>query len=88
MARELGLERPGLQFGEPADGRSSPNGRVVVLHLARSRRRNQFCQGPTPDTSKGEVNNVGIAEKVIKKGFDFFQPAWSAQLKQNDTHTR
>jgi len=60
----------------------------VVLHLARSRRRNQFGQGPAPDASEREVNNIGIAEKVIKERFDLFQPLRSAQLKENYTHTR
>jgi hypothetical protein len=59
----------------------------VALHLARSRRRNQFGQGSTPDASKGEINNIGIAEKVIKKWFDRFQTVWSPQLKQNYTQT-
>jgi len=59
----------------------------VVPHLARSRRRDQFGQGFTPDAGKGKINNIGIAEEVIKKRFDLFQPIWSAQLKQNYTHT-
>ena len=80
---KLCLEGPGLPSVNRRDGRSSANGRVVVLHLARSRRRNQFGQGSAPDASKGEVDNIGIAEKVIKKRFDVFQPVRSAQLKEN-----
>ena len=59
----------------------------MMLHLARARSRDQFGQRFAPDAGKGEVNNVGIAKKVVKKRFDRFQRVGSAQLKENYPHT-
>jgi hypothetical protein len=59
----------------------------VVLHFARARSRNQLGERFAPDAGEREVNNIGVAEKVVQKGFDRFQRVGSAELKENYPHT-
>ena len=71
----------------PPDGRASADGGVVMLHFARARGRNQFGQGFTPDAREREVDDVGVAEEIVKKRFDRFQRVGSTELKENYPHT-
>ena len=54
LLRQLGLERQRLPFGEAPDGRASANRRIVVLHFAGARGRNQFCQRFASDAGERE----------------------------------
>src|SRR2546430_14671983 len=65
----------------PADGR------IVVLHFPSACCRDQFGQRCSPDAGKRKVNNVGIAEEVVKEWFDGFQRVGSTQLKENYPYT-
>ena len=81
LASELAFERSGLTLCIGPDWRSAPDDSIVMLHLARTGSRNQFGEGFPPDSGKREVDNVGIAEEVIKKRFDRFQLVGSPELK-------
>jgi hypothetical protein len=59
----------------------------MMLDLARSRGRDQFGQRFAPDPGKGKVDNIGIAEEVVKEWFNGFQRVGPAQLKENYPHT-
>src|ERR1700678_1862171 len=87
LADQLRLQRLRLPLREAAYGRSSSNGRVVVLHLAGAGGGNQFGQSLSPEAGKREVNNVGIAEKVIKERLYRSQRVGTAELKKNNSHT-
>ena len=84
---QFGFQSPGLPLGVPPDRRTSANGRVVMLHLAGARGRNQLSQWFAPDAREREVDDIGVAEEVIKKGLDRFQRIGSAELKENYPHT-
>src|SRR5580692_4110597 len=84
---ELGFEGARLALGKAADGRASADSGVVVLHFTGASSRNEFSQRFAADAGKGEVNNIGVAEKVIKERLDRSQGIRTAQLKQNHPHT-
>jgi len=54
-------------------GEPTADGGVVVLDLAPRGGGNQFGQRLTTDAGEREVNNVGVAEQVVKERFDRFQ---------------
>jgi hypothetical protein len=81
------LQRLSLPFGEAPDGRASANGRVMVLYFTGARGLNQFGQRFTADAGEGKVNDIGVAEEVIKERLDRSQRVRTAQLKQNYPHT-
>src|SRR5579859_8087923 len=58
-----------------------------MLDFARARGRNYFGESFTPDAGEGKVDNVGVAEEVVKKRFDRFQRVGSTELKENYPHT-
>src|ERR1700691_1018650 len=84
---KFSLERPRLPLSEAADRRASANGCVMMLHFARACGRNKFGQRFSPDAGERKVNNIGIAEKVIKERLYRSQRIRTAQLKQNYPHT-
>jgi len=84
---QLLLQGSGLLFGKAPDGRAPTNGRVVMLDFTRPRCRDQFGQRFAPDAGKRKVNNIGVAEEVIKERFYRSQRVRPAQLKQNYPHT-
>jgi hypothetical protein len=53
----------------------------MMLHFARAGGGNQFSQCFTADTGEGKVNDVGVAEEIVKKRFDRFQAVGSAELE-------
>src|SRR5579862_3539410 len=59
----------------------------MMLDLAGAGGGNQLGEGFAADAGKREVNNVGVAEKVIKERFDGFQRVGSTELKENYPHT-
>jgi hypothetical protein len=81
------FQRTGLPFRMPPDGRASADGGVVMLHFARACGRNEFGQRFAPDAGEREVNDIGIAEKVIKERLYRSQRIRTAQLKKNYSHT-
>ena len=76
-----------LLLGKPPDRRASADGCIVMLYFAGARGRNQFGQSFTAEPGKRKVNNIGIAEKVIKERLYRSQRIRPAQLKQNYSHT-
>src|SRR5579859_76463 len=60
----------------------------MVLHFAGAGRRNQLGKRLPANAGERKVNNVGVAEQVVKKRFDRFQRVGSAELKENYPHTR
>src|SRR5580698_10322656 len=87
LLRQLCFEREGLLLGEAADGRASADRGVVVLHFMGAGGRNEFGKRLSPDAGEGKINDIGIAEEVIKKRFDRSQGVRTTQLKQNYPHT-
>ena len=87
MLAQFGFQSKRLPLCVAADRRASANGRVMMLHLARPRSGDEFGQGLTTDASEREVDNVGVAKEVVKKGFDRFQRVGSTELKENYPHT-
>ena len=59
----------------------------MMLHLASASRGNQLGEWFASDACEGEVNNVGVAEKMVKKWFYRFQRVGSTELKENYPHT-
>src|SRR5271165_5093068 len=84
---QLRLESPRLTLSKAADGRAAANGRIMVLHFTGARGRNQFGQRLAADAGKGEVNDIGVTEEVIKERLDRSQRVRTAELKQNHPHT-
>src|ERR1700728_3966568 len=87
LTRQLRFQRLRLPLRESPDRRASANRRVVMLHLAGPRRRNQFCKRFAPDARKREVNNIGVAKEIKKKWLYRSQRIGPAELKQNYSHT-
>src|SRR5579863_6464338 len=76
-----------LPFGIRPDRRPYANGCVVVLDHPRASPCNQLCKRLGAKAGKREVNDIGIAEEVIKKRLDRFQRVGSAELKENYPYT-
>ena len=79
------FERFPLLLGEPADRRAAANFGVVLADDLRALRGDQFCQRLARKKRAGEINNVGIAKKIVKEGFDCGQSIGASQLKQDDS---
>jgi hypothetical protein len=82
-----GMLQPGLQgirllLSEPPDRRSSANYGIVMFDFFGPSRRDQLRERLPPDPREREVNNVGIAEKVIKKWLDGGQGVGTAKLEK------
>src|SRR4029077_2192032 len=58
-----------------------------MLHLASARGRNQLGQRFTADAGEREVDDIGIAEKVIEGRMDGLQRVGSTELKERYPHT-
>ncbi len=71
----------------PPNGRASANGRVVMLHFTGARGGDQLRQRLAADSGKREVNDIGIAKQIVKKGLNRLQRVGSAKLKENYPHT-
>src|SRR5580704_17224599 len=84
---EFGLESQRLALSEVAYRRAAADSSVMMLYCSSARSRNELGESLAADSSKREVDNVGIAEKVIKKRLDRSQRIRPAQLKQNYHHT-
>src|SRR5579862_1257452 len=87
LIAQLTLQRTCLALRMTADRRASTDGRIVMLYFSSTGRRNKLCQRLTTDASERKVNNVGVAEEVVKKRFDRFQRVGSTELKENYPHT-
>src|SRR5579862_6053788 len=87
LAPQLSLQRECLLLREPPDRRASANGCIVMLYFSGTRGRDKFGQSFTAETGKRKVNNIGIAEKVIKERLYRSQRIGPAQLKKNYSHT-
>ena len=59
----------------------------MMLHFTGACGRNQFGERLAPDAGKGKVNDIGVAEEVIKERFYRSQRVGPAELKQNYPHT-
>src|ERR1041385_7136264 len=59
----------------------------MMLNLTGASGGNELGQRFAADASQGEVNNVGVAEEVVKERFDRFQRVGSTELKENYPHT-
>ena len=77
------LQRIGLLLGKAPYGRGAADGRIVVLHFLGPRARNQLGQGLASNAGKGKINNIGVAKKIKKEGFNRLRRVRAAELKEN-----
>src|SRR5579871_2166270 len=82
-----GFQRAGLAFSVRTDRGASADRGVMMLHFSRARGRDQLGERLTSDAGKREVDNVRVAEEVVKEWLDRFQRVGSAELKENYPHT-
>ena len=75
------FEGPGLAFGIAADGRASADHRIMVPHFVGTGAGDQFGEGLAADASKREINDIRVAEEIVKKRLDGFQCVGSAELE-------
>lgn len=84
---QLGFESARLALGMAANGRASANGRIMMLYFAGARGGNELGERFAANAGEREVDNIGIAEEVVKERFDRFQRVGSTELKENYPHT-
>ena len=84
MGTQSLFERFSLLLRETANRRAAANFGIVLAHYLRALRGNQLCQSVARKKSAGEINNVGIAKKIVEEGFDCSQSIGASQLKKDD----
>ena len=77
------LQGIGLLLGKAPDGRRATDGRIVMLNFFGPGGRNQLGQGLASKPGKRKINDVGIAKKIKKEGFDRLRRVGTAKLKEN-----
>src|SRR5689334_19166736 len=75
-----------LLVGESPDRGSAPDHRIMMLDFTSPGGRNQLSEGFAADAGEGKVDNIGIAEKVVKKRLNRLQRVRSAKLEENYAH--
>src|SRR5581483_1194573 len=83
IGAQHGLERRRLAPGVFQNRTAPADLGIVMLHVARPRRGNQFRQRLARDSREWEIDNVGVAKQVIKERFDTLQRVRAAQLEQH-----
>ncbi len=86
VAHQACLERSGLLLSEPANRRAA-NGRVMLSRFFRARLGDDLRQRTPAQARKRKVDNVGIAEEVIKEGFDCRERFRSTELEKDYPNT-
>ncbi len=87
IAAEPLLQHPRLLLGKASNRRGPADYRIVVLYLLRACSGNQLGQRLASNPGKGKINNVGIAEKIKKKGFNSLRRVRAAELKENYSYS-
>jgi hypothetical protein len=64
---ELALQRSGLPLGMLENRRTSPDLGVMAAHVTCPRTSDQTRQGPAGYGGEREVDNIRVAEQVVKK---------------------
>ena len=83
---QASLQGASLLLGKAPNGRSATDHRIMMLYFARPGTRNQFGKRFTAEAGEREIDDIGIAEKVIKKRLNRLQRVRSAKLEENYTH--
>ncbi len=81
MVRSSRFECCGLLEGEFEDGGTSADIRVVAADVAGTRLGDQAGKGAAGDGGEGEIDDIGVAEKVVEEGFDGIDGVGASQLK-------
>src|SRR5579864_926596 len=85
---EIGLERggegAGLAIGEFDDGRSSADGGVMFADDLGTLSRDEPGEGFPGESGTHEVDDFGIAEKVVEEGLDRSERVRASQLEEYD----
>ena len=78
------FERFSLLLREPANRRAAADFGIVFANDLRALRGDQLCQRLAREKRAREINNVGIAKKIVEEGFNRSQSIGPSQLKKDD----
>ena len=84
VARKGGFESARLKFGEPADGRLAADGVVMFANDSGAAMGDPPREGAAGQPAAEEVDDVGVAEKIVEERLDGLGRIGAAELEEND----
>src|SRR3989475_9563773 len=84
IRREGLFQSAGLAFGKVADGRLAANGIVMFANDTRTAVGDPPREGTPRQPATEEIDDVGIAEKIVEERLDRFGRIGSAELEEDD----
>jgi len=84
IGRERLGQRAGLALGEFDDGRAAADGLIMFADDLGTLSRDKFCEGFAGERGAHEVDDFGIAEKVVEEWLDGGECVRAAQLEEYD----
>ncbi len=75
--------RAGLTIREFDDGRTSADGGVMFADDLRTLSGDEFCERLAGESGAHEIDDFGIAEKIIEEGLDGGERVGAAQLEED-----
>src|SRR5258708_23303350 len=85
VARARGRRAPGVLLVDPRYGGPPADRRIVVQYFLGPCGRNQLGQGLASNACEREINDVRVAKKIKKEGFNSLRRVRAAELKENYT---